>query len=177
MLLHPEILAVVEAVLGKDILLLHLGTDTPSVGSQDQDVHSDIVELFPAEGLVTPTPAVSVNFPLVDVTEANGPFACYPGSHLLRREEGLRRLAEGSARMEPVLLNRGDVMLRDPRMLHQGTANRTGIPRPVVVVAYQRSWYRHGGFEPMRVPPALRATLPKRLAQMLRLHLEHDQRV
>ncbi len=96
---HPAILAIAETILGKDCLLLHLGTDTPGPGSQDQDWHADVPQLFPETGLVTPAMALSVNIPLVDVTLDNGPFECrarQPPAD--RRGRHARACARGRAR-------------------------------------------------------------------------------
>ena len=50
--------------------------------------------------------------------------------------------------------------------------NRTSEPRPVMVVAYHRPWYRHVGVEPMAICSALRDTLSPRARTLLRLHLD-----
>ena len=44
------------------------------------------------------------------------------------------------ARLEPVLMQLGDVMIRDVRGLHRGTPNRAGTSRPMVVIGYSRRW-------------------------------------
>jgi hypothetical protein len=171
---HPAILALVEAVLGPDPLLLILGTDTPAAGSEDQGVHSDLIELFPDAGVVPPTYALAVNVPLVDVTRANGPFEAAAGSHRLLQQEAQARVASGESPLCPILLERGDVLVRDMRMLHRGTAN-PGPPRPVAVLCYHRPWYRHHGFGPIGICPSLRQTLSERARRLLRLHLEHER--
>jgi hypothetical protein len=63
----------------------------------------------------------------------------------------------------------GDVMIRDVRGLHRGTPNRTGVPRPMVVVGYSRRWL----FRPevsIRVPRAALATLSERARFLLRFN-------
>ena len=40
-------------------------------------------------------------------------------------------------------MNVGDVLIRDPRCVHRGTPNTTEVPRPVAVLAFERSWYHH----------------------------------
>lgn len=172
-LAHPTILALLRAILGEQAQLLHLGTDTPGPGSEDQDLHADVPDLFPG---ADPTPpfAIAVNIPLVAVTTANGPFAAAPGTHRLPPPAALQAVREDPARLVPVVLEEGDVLVRDPRMVHRGTANRSGTIRPVAVIAFQKPWYRHGAFEPIALCPSVRTTLPPALASILQLHLHRD---
>jgi ectoine hydroxylase-related dioxygenase (phytanoyl-CoA dioxygenase family) len=81
-----------------------------------------------------------VNFPLVDVTEENGPFEVAAGTHMMPKSEAMRLVESGERALEPVMLKLGDVMIRDVRHLHRGTPNRTATPRPMVVVGFSRSW-------------------------------------
>jgi ectoine hydroxylase-related dioxygenase (phytanoyl-CoA dioxygenase family) len=167
---NPSVLAIVEALLGDDSMLLLFGGDTPALGSETQGFHADLPELHPE--VVMPTFCLTVNIPLVDVTAENGPFEGAPGTHRLSNAEGMRRIERGEAPLTPYLVRRGDVMIRDPRMLHRGTPNRTAEPRPVLVIAYHRPWYRHYGHEAMAICPALRDTLSPRGRSLLRLHLD-----
>jgi hypothetical protein len=164
-----DVLGVVCELVGDDALMCQLATDTPLLGSLYQEVHRDAPPLFPEWGRETPPFQLAVNFPLVDVTEENGPFEVARATHMLSKEEGLRRIEEGSARLEPLLMRAGDVMIRDVRGLHRGTPNRTGVPRPMVVVGYSRRWL----FRPevsIRVPRAALATLSERARFLLRFN-------
>ena len=136
----PDVLAIVERLLGKDFTMVQLATDTPLLGSDYQDIHRDAPPLFPE--LIDETPAfqLAVNFPLVNVTPENGPFEVARGTHRVAKEEGLRMIESGAAPLEPVCLNLGDVMIRDVRGLHRGTPNTTDEPRPMVVIGYSRRW-------------------------------------
>lgn len=135
------ILAIVENIVGENFVCCQLATDTPFKGSDYQEIHSDTPPLFPeVTDFVTPSFQLAVNFPLVDVTTENGPFEVARGTHLLTKEEGMRRLETGEARLEPLMLKLGDVMIRDVRGLHRGTPNRTDTPRPMVVIGYSRRW-------------------------------------
>jgi hypothetical protein len=169
---NPTVLALVDELLGSDAVLLHYGADTPSLGSEAQGLHSDLPDLFPGRRLGLPTFVLTVNIPLVDITLDNGPFEGAPGTHRFDADEAMRRIQGGESPLVPFLPQRGDVMVRDPRMVHRGTANRTPEPRPVLVVAYHRPWYRHGGFEPMGICTSLRETLSPRARTLLRLHLD-----
>jgi hypothetical protein len=164
-----DVLGVVRGLVGDDAFMCQLATDTPLLGSEYQDVHRDTPPLFPEWGRETPPFQLAVNFPLVDVTEENGPFEVARATHMLSKEEGLRRIKEGSARLEPLLMRAGDVMIRDVRGLHRGTPNRTDVPRPMVVVGYSRRWL----FRPevsIRVPRAALETLSERAHFLLRFN-------
>src|SRR5687768_10219355 len=135
-----DVLAIVEQLVGTDAVMCQLATDTPLLGSTTQDIHRDTLPLFPETGQETPPYQLAVNFPLVDVTEENGPFEVARGTHMLSKEEGLRQIESGARPLEPIMLKRGDVMIRDGRHLHRGTPNRTDEPRPMVVIGYSRRW-------------------------------------
>ena len=163
------VLGVVERLVGADMTMVQLATDTPLLGSDYQDVHRDTPPLFPETGEETPAFQIAVNFPLVDVTLENGPVEIARGTHMLSKAEGLRRLEAGEVALEPVAMELGDVMIRDVRGLHRGTPNRTRVPRPMVVIGYSRRWL----FRPevsIRVPRASLAGLSERARQMLRFN-------
>ena len=75
-------------------------------------------------------------------------------------------MKSGEIPLEPVFLNAGDVLLRDPRHIHGGTPNRTSTPRPVAVISYVRSWYRFDKL--LAISKAERAKLSERGKQLLR---------
>lgn len=163
----PDVLAVVEKLAGEDFVMCQLATDTPVMGSEYQDVHRDAPPLFPEVKAETPPFQLAVNFPLVDVTPENGPFEVARGTHIVTKEEGLKMLDEGAIRLEPIHLQLGDVMIRDVRALHRGTPNRSGVPRPMVVIGYSRRWL----FRPevsIRIPRAALPGLSEVARRMLR---------
>jgi phytanoyl-CoA dioxygenase PhyH len=164
-----DLLAIVERLVGKDFVMCQLATDTPLLGSEYQDVHRDTPPLFPEWGRETPPYQLAVNFPLIDVAPEHGPVEIVRGTHMLSREEGLKRLEAGEVALEPVLMRLGDVMIRDVRGLHRGTPNRTQTPRPMVVIGYSRRWL----FRPevsIRIPRAALDTLSKRARHLLRFN-------
>jgi ectoine hydroxylase-related dioxygenase (phytanoyl-CoA dioxygenase family) len=136
----PDVLAVCEQLVGSDMVMCQLATDTPLNGSEYQEIHRDAPPLFPELKAETPAFQLAVNFPLVDVTLENGPFEVARGTHMMTKEEGFAQLKSGAAQIEPVLLKAGDVMIRDVRGLHRGTPNRTDEPRPMAVIGYSRRW-------------------------------------
>lgn len=164
-----DILAIVQGLVGEDPVMPQLATDTPVLGSEYQDIHRDAPPLFPETGEETRPFQLAVNFPLVEVTMENGPFEIAPGTHMISKEEGLRRIESGEVQLEPIRMQLGDVLIRDVRGLHRGTPNRTETPRPMVVIGYSRRWL----FRPevsIRVPRAALDTLSERARRLLRFN-------
>jgi ectoine hydroxylase-related dioxygenase (phytanoyl-CoA dioxygenase family) len=139
---NPIVMEVVEKVLGPNAACVYFASDTPLPGSEYQRVHSDTQLLFPEAGLSLPCYGLVLNIPLVDVTEENGPMEVWPGgTHLWPGGGEIATLAES---MPPtrLLMNAGDVVVRDLRMWHRGTPNRSDRSRPNVALVYTRPWYR-----------------------------------
>ena len=164
-----DVLAICARLVGDDMVMCQLASDTPLKGSDYQDVHRDTPPLFPEWGRETPPYQLAVNFPLIDVAPEHGPFEVARGTHMLSKQEGMRRIEDGEVKLEPVLMKRGDVMIRDVRGLHRGTPNRTDVPRPMVVIGYSRRWL----FRPevsIRLPRAVLPTLSERARRLLRFN-------
>jgi ectoine hydroxylase-related dioxygenase (phytanoyl-CoA dioxygenase family) len=165
----PDVLAIVENLVGADFTMVQLATDTPLRGSDFQDIHRDAPPLFPEWGRETPAFQLAVNFPLIDVTPENGPFEVARGTHRVTKEEGMRMIESGERPLEAVLLAAGDVMIRDVRGLHRGTPNLTDVPRPMVVIGYSRKWL-HRPEVSIRIPRAVWDGLSETSRHMLRFN-------
>ncbi|CAF1174608.1 unnamed protein product [Didymodactylos carnosus] len=166
---NDVIMPIVEQLVGDDGVLCQVATDTPCLGSEYQQLHRDTQLLFPESGQETPPYQLAVNFPLVDVTDENGPLEMAACTHMLSKEDGLQRIEKGEIPVEQVLMKRGDVMIRDVRHIHRGTPNKTNIPRPMVVIGYSRRWL----FRPevqIRVPRQTLENLSKRAQKWLRFN-------
>ena len=166
---NDAIMAVVEELVGADGVFCQLATDTPCLGSDTQELHRDTQLLFPESGVETPPYQLAVNFPLVDVTDENGPLEYAPGTHMLSKAEGLARIESGEIPLVRAYMRRGDVMIRDVRHIHRGTPNRSDTPRPMVVIGYSRRWL----FRPevnIRVPAEVLVALPERARRWLRFN-------
>ena len=164
---NRDILAIVERLVGKDHVMCQLASDTPLLGSDYQEIHRDTPPLFPNWDRETPPYQLAVNFPLVDVTEENGPFEVIRGTHMMTKEKGLGLLACGELKIEKVMMKAGDVMIRDVRALHRGTPNRTETPRPMVVLGYNPKWYARPEVS-IQIPRAALSSLSERAKSMLR---------
>jgi len=162
-----DVLAIVENLVGKDFVMCQLATDTPLKGSDYQELHRDTPPLFPELNQETPSFQLAVNFPLVDITEENGPFETTYGTHLLTKEESLRKLETGETKLEKLMMKTGDLMIRDVRAIHRGTPNKTDEPRPMCVIGYSRRWL----FRPevsIRIPKATWENLSETARHLLR---------
>jgi hypothetical protein len=165
----PDILALVEILAGKNFVMCQLASDTPVLGSDFQEIHRDCPPLFPELKSETPMFQLALNFPLVDVTPQNGPLEIARGTHMMSREEGLRKIEAGETFIEPIPMQTGDVLLRDVRTLHRGTPNKTNEPRPMVVIGYSRSWM-HRPEVSVRITRAEFAKLTPTAKHMLRFN-------
>jgi len=172
---NDAVMAVVAELVGADSVMCQLASDTPVAGSDYQVLHRDTQLLFPESGAETPPYQLAVNFPLVDVTAENGAMEYAPGTHMLSKAEGMRRIESGETPLVAAHMARGDVMIRDVRHIHRGTPNRTAIPRPMVVIGYSRRWL----FRPevnIRVPADVLAGLPDRARHWLRFNPVFESR-
>ena len=164
-----DVLAIVYELVGAGAVMCQLATDTPLLGSEYQEVHRDTRPLFPETGQETPAFQLAINFSLVPVTLENGPLEITRGTHMMSKEEGLCRIEAGEIKLEPLEMQPGDVLIRDVRGLHRGTPNRTGVPRPMVVIGYSREWLLRPEVG-IRVPRAALESLSPRAAQLLRFN-------
>lgn len=163
---NPTVLGVLDRVFAQEYVMVQLGADVAGAGSEYQEIHRDYRPLFD-ESIVTPLYALAVNFPLVEVTDQNGPFEMARGTHLMRREEGLAKIESGENPIEALPAQPGDVTIRTPLALHRGTPNRTPEPRPMVVLGYVMHWL-HTPEVDVTVPRALYESWPEPTQSLLR---------
>lgn len=131
LLAGPAVLDVIGALFTDPVLFL-IASDTPFPGSTYQNIHQDFARF-----------GVTVNVPLVDFTEQNGPIEVWPGTHLRdpsarfskwpvwHEPEALAALVE-SVPGRRLLLRAGSILIRDQRLVHRGTHNASSEPRPAL---------------------------------------------
>ena len=164
---NPLALAVIEELVGKDCVCHYFASDTPLPGSDYQRVHSDIHLLFPETTLSLPAYSVVLNIPLVDFTEENGPLEIWPGgTHLMPGGVDMQRLAP-TMHSERVLLTAGSLLIRDMRMWHRGTPNRSDAARPNLALIYSRPWLKTS-YPPIGIPTPTYEGLSERAKRLFR---------
>lgn len=143
---NPLATPVLEALLGKDFTCHYFASNPCAPGSDHQAVHADIFPLFPASEVTPPAYHAVLNIPLVDNNEENGPMDIWPGgSHLSTiPPEQMEKLAPVMPYKQDVM-PAGSVMVRNGRMWHRGTPNRSNAPRPNLALVYNRPWLNVAG--------------------------------
>ncbi len=137
----PGVLTVVRGTMDERVVADQWGCDVPVRGSVHQEPHVDFRRPLFAEApaLVLPPYMLVVSFGLVPIRTENGPI----------------EIAAGDGRMQRVLLDVGDVLIRHPWALHRGTPNLTDVPRPLVSIRYVRRWYWDDSREVNAIPTAV----------------------
>lgn len=164
---HPRILPLLEAVMGRDLILGSLNTRVVRPGDGEQKLHADI-----PDRLRRPGAPVMMNtvWMLDDFTEETGATRIVPGSHRM----ATRHPPEG---FEPPIVFRaiapaGSVLVFNGQCWHAGGANRTNRNRHGLFGHYRISdWMRfqvdpHRGF-----PPEQFERLNQRQKELMRMTL------
>ena len=164
---NPMLLGVASALLGPDYLIDSVIVVAALPGAELQHLHRDHPELFPeAPELLKAVPPYGLvaAIPLVDLTEETGTTKVHAGSH--------RGVPEDEASAELPYLSRGDCLLFDYRLRHQGTANAGARQRPVIYISYTRQWFtdlrnfgRHGR---ITIDPADLHSIPEQHRHLFR---------
>jgi len=145
---HPTLLDVMDAVLGRDAVILdmsvnHVGAHTDSGGWHVDSPITQVPEPLPSFTL-----SIQSAWMLDDFTAANGATHVVRGSHLtLRRPPTGHDHQEGEVVLEGAA---GSVALWLSQTWHRHGANLTDAPRCGVIVQYGRSWVKP--FVDLRTP-------------------------
>ncbi|HEX8525890.1 phytanoyl-CoA dioxygenase family protein [Allosphingosinicella sp.] len=170
---HPWFVAVCEAVLGSDYRIVEIGFDIPFPGAADQPWHRD----FPSpEATLTGRRLNSLAFNLtaVDTVPEMGAFEIALGTQwddlsgcpnaMFPPKELWDRYRE---RMVPKLPQRGDISARSALTIHRGTANRSEVARPVLVVGADAPDGTNANHHDLQVTQAYFEGLPERVRDHL----------
>ncbi len=159
---HPGIQQVLAAVLGEDFLIENLASDTPlGAGSAYQDFHRDSGNDPQLPKGTEPPPGLGgvwtlvVNVSLADVTDDMGPFEIVPGTpttdiasiaqahgqHTRNGEKIADAPADAMATQHEfpsrrITARKGDVVIRDTRVVHRGTPSTAVDAPPRPALAY-----------------------------------------
>jgi len=170
---HPWVVAVCEAVLGRDYKIVEIGFDVPNPGAQDQPWHRD----FPAppetlEG--RRLNSLAFNVTCVDVEPDMGPFEIAPGTqwdapdgfeHEMFPPKSL--YPRYQARAQQKMAKMGDISARSALTIHRGTANRSDKSRPVLVLGVDAPDARNAERHDLQFSRAFYETLPEELRSHL----------
>jgi hypothetical protein len=165
-LANPAVLGVLDRTFAQQYVLVQFAAEVAVPGSEHQEIHRDLGPLF-TDQIVTPAYAVTVNFPLVEMTPENGPLQLARGTHVLPRAEGLARIASGEIALESFLLKPGDVLLRSPLALYRSGPNPTRAPRPLISLDYVMHWL-HTPRAELTLPREYYDGLPETVRRLLR---------
>ena len=154
LLANPLAMGLVRHGLGEDVQCKFVSSDTCLAGAEIQSPHR---EMDP--GLSWEPRGYIVNIPLHRSDLANGPLEVWPSGSHLWRDDVLRGLGfddtvqdgrnpelEWLASLFPsrrAVLDPGDLLIRDPALMHRGTVNHTDSPRTMLGVCYFRNGLTH----------------------------------
>ncbi|WP_219835397.1 phytanoyl-CoA dioxygenase family protein [Paenibacillus sp. R14(2021)] len=141
---NPFVTDIVDHMLGEDCLMTYFATNTSMPGGKNaQPVHSDTSSRFGDRCAVNlPIANLIVNYPLVDVNENNGPMEIWPGGTHLHPDNWYASTAFSKPKLAEhmhgikMLMPAGSILIRDDRVWHRGTPNRSDKHRPNVALIY-----------------------------------------
>jgi hypothetical protein len=174
---HPWVIAVSQAILGEDYKIVEIGFDVPNPGSMDQPWHRD----FPApkETLVNRRlNSLAFNITAVDVSEDMGPFVIAPGTQWDEPTDFEHEMfppksfyPRYEARAERKLPQMGDISVRSALAIHRGTANRSNVSRPVLVLGVDAPDAHNAERHDLQLTQSYFETLPESVTQHLTYRL------
>ncbi len=184
---HKWFVAVCEAVLGPDYRIVEIGFDIPFPGAADQPWHRDFKS--PDATLKgRRLNSLAFNLPAIDTTDEHGAFEIAPGTQwddIAGARDGMfpdrsswDRYVSRTVRKLP---QRGDISARSALTIHRGTANRSSVPRPVLVVGVDAPDATNAAHHDLQVtrgyldglPARVRDHLTCRVADTLEPVLQH----
>jgi hypothetical protein len=163
LVLHPLVLAIVEAVLGRWCDRIQLNT-TQAIsvhpGAGEQYPHRD-QDMWRADFGIREY-LVNVMWPLTPFSAHNGGTRIWPGSHGACANEP----APDGASVVPDLAP-GAALLFLGSTLHGAGANRSDAERRGIVIGYSLGWLRAYENQSLAYPPVIAKRFPPRLAELV----------
>lgn len=134
------LVGMLKNLLDEDYVMGGLNAVVSLPGSRDQGLHKDYSPLFKSEenhdSHVTPSFAIAMLIPLIDMRREHGTTSFRKGSHLVPEQ-----MPFDMPTQEP-LLKMGDCVVFDYRTAHEGLGNHTDEVRPLLCVIHHRIWFR-----------------------------------
>ena len=170
---HPWVTGVCEAVLGPDYEVVEVGFDIPFAGAKNQPWHRDFPsppETYEGRRLTS----LAFNLTAVDTTEDMGPFHIAPGTQYesgLEFDHGMFPSKDEWPRYESVgqhkMPQMGDISARSALTIHRGTANRSELSRPVLVLGVDAPGAGHAELHDMMITQGFADSLPDEVRRHL----------
>ncbi len=170
---HPWVTTVCETVLGPDYEIVEIGFDIPFEGAQNQPWHRDFPsprQTYEQRRLTS----LAFNLTAVDTTPEMGPFNIALGTQYesgLEFEHGMFPAESEWPRYEQLgvlkMPQMGDISARSALTIHRGTANKSSLARPVLVLGVDAPGAGHSELHDMMVTRAFHASLPAEVRQHL----------
>lgn len=117
-------------------LVCSYGHEKPRETAAHTGVHSDIGHL-PGHTKGVRTVLVKTMYALTDVGKESGGISVIPKSHRFWKTSDCKK-----DRLEPIRLNRGDLLIFDADILHTSTSNKSSSDRLSLWFAYALPWMR-----------------------------------
>lgn len=163
---HPWFVAVCECVLGSDYRIVEIGFDIPFPGAADQPWHRDFaVPEVTSRG--RRLDSLAFNLTAVDTIAEMGPFEIAAGTQwdafggcpkeMFPPRDLWPRYIE---RAQAKLPQRGDISARSALTIHRGTANRSNVPRPMLVIGVDAPDATNAAHHDLQVTQAYYDALP-----------------
>jgi ectoine hydroxylase-related dioxygenase (phytanoyl-CoA dioxygenase family) len=164
LIMNPLVLSVGKLVLADTKAMQLMNTEIISIGATEtvQPLHRD-QDAWPYPFPPGYEPEFSVMWPLnTDFTLDNGATRLVPGSH----RTGARNTFEENEILQAEM-TRGSVLIWTGSVYHGGGANRSGLVRQGVNIAYALGWLRQEENQYLAVPPEIATTLDDDLLRLM----------
>jgi ectoine hydroxylase-related dioxygenase (phytanoyl-CoA dioxygenase family) len=159
---HPEVLAIVDALLPPNYLLSAALAINVHSGENAQDFHVDDAAGGFALRRPRPLQGVSAIWALDDFTNDNGATEVVPGSHLWAED----RIPTDRDAVK-TLMPAGSVLVFAGNLLHRGGANTSQAARLAITPQYCAPWMRQIENMVLAVPPNTAGRYSQRIQAML----------
>lgn len=133
------VVQLMKRLLGEDYVMGGYNAVVSLPGAKPKGLHKDYPPLFEhdrVETHITPSFAIAVLFPLIEMTEAHGVTSMRKGTHLNPEQ------TPWDAPEQRPLLHLGDAIIFDYRTAHDGMENRSDTVRPLMSMIFHRVWFR-----------------------------------
>jgi hypothetical protein len=171
---HPWVHGMSQAVLGPDYEIVEIGFDIPFPGAELQVWHRDFPST-PETWRDRRLTSLAFNLTAVDTIPEMGPFEIAVGTQW---DDGLSfpqgmfpdppEYPRYESRVAQLLPQMGDISVRSALTIHRGTPNRSGLPRPWLVLGVDAPGAGHGALHDLMVTRPYHEHLPPQVLHHLR---------